>query len=73
MHRQAHYYIVHDRNQWLIKYDDEEYGPYLSQAEATQFAFDAARKVTDPGENAVVYLMVRNGHIRYVYQKPNLQ
>ncbi len=73
MQRQSRYYVVHDRNQWLIKYDDEEYGPYLTQAEATQFAFDAAQKVTDPGRNAVVYLMSKNGHVRYLYQKPYLQ
>ena len=65
------YFIVQDRNQWLIKYNDEEYGPYLTQAEATLFAVDAARKLSDRGENAVVYLMGENGRFRreWAYEK----
>ena len=60
----ARYFIVQDRNQWLIKYNDEEYGPYLTQAEATLFAVDAARKLSDRGEDAEVYLMGDNGRCR---------
>jgi hypothetical protein len=60
----ARYFIVQDRNQWLIKYNDEEYGPYLTQAEATLFAVDAARKLSDRGEDAAVYLMGDNGRCR---------
>lgn len=58
------YFIVRDRNAWLIKYNDEEYGPYLTQAEATLFAVDAARKLGDRGEHAEVYLMGDNGSFR---------
>jgi len=62
--QQARYFIVQDRNQWLIKYNDEEYGPYKTQAEATLFAVEAARKLTDRGEDAAVYLMGANGRMR---------
>jgi hypothetical protein len=60
----ARYFIVRDRNQWLIKYNDEEYGPYLTQAEATLFAVEAARKLSDRGEDAAVFLMGENGRVR---------
>jgi hypothetical protein len=60
----ARYFIVHDKNHWLIKYNDEEYGPYRTQAEATLFAVDAARKLSDRGEDAAVYLMGDNGRMR---------
>jgi len=59
----ARYIIVRDRNAWLIKYNDEEYGPYLSQAEATLFAVDAAKKLSDRGERAEVLLMNDNGRV----------
>ena len=60
----ARYFIVQDRNRWLIKYNDEEYGPYLTQTEATLFAVDAARKLSDRGEDAEVYLMSDSGRCR---------
>jgi fructose-1-phosphate kinase PfkB-like protein len=62
--RNARYYILNDRDQWLIKYNDEEFGPYLTQAEATLFAVEAAQKLSDRGANAVVYLMGDNGRFR---------
>jgi len=58
------YIIVRDRNAWLIKYNDEEYGPYKTQAEATLFAVEAARKLSDRGESAEVLLMHDNGRFR---------
>ena len=60
----ARYFIVRDRNQWLIKYNDEEYGPYRTQAEATLFAVEAARKLSERGENAAVYVLGANGRLR---------
>ena len=30
---------------WMVKYDDEEHGPYKSQSEAVHFAIDAAEKL----------------------------
>ena len=58
------YLIVRDRNQWLIKFNDEEYGPYLTQAEATLFAVEAAKKLNDRGEKAAVYIMGENGRFK---------
>jgi hypothetical protein len=60
----ARYLIVRDRNAWLIKYNDEDFGPYESQAEATLFAVEAARKLSDRGERAEVLLMGANGRVR---------
>lgn len=60
----ARYFIVHNepQNQWLIRYGDEEYGPYKSLDEAKVFAIDAAQKLGDRGESTEVCLMGENGH-----------
>jgi hypothetical protein len=60
----ARYFIVHDQIQdkWLIKYGDEEYGPYKTRDEAMLFAIDAAKKLGAYGESAEVCLMGENGH-----------
>jgi len=60
----ARYFIVHDeiRDEWRIRYGDEEYGPYKSHDEAKLFAIDAAQKLHDHGESAEVCLMGENGH-----------
>ena len=42
-------------NAWIIKFDDEEYGPYKSQSEAVRFAIDAAEKRN--GEKAKVVII----------------
>ena len=59
---QARYFIVQDRDSWMIKYDDEEYGPYQSRAEATMFAIEAAQRLGEHGKSADVCLMGENGH-----------
>jgi len=46
-----------DSNAWIIKFDDEEYGPYKSQSEAVRFAIDAAEKRNDYGEKAQVVII----------------
>jgi hypothetical protein len=61
--RNARYYIVNDRDQWLIRFNDEEFGPYLTQAEATLFAVEAAQKLSNRGANAAVYLRGENGRL----------
>ncbi|HVY20139.1 MAG TPA: DUF2188 domain-containing protein [Bauldia sp.] len=61
----ARYFIVQHDEEWLIKYDDEEFGPYLTQKEAMLFAVDAAQKLGEyGGANAEVCLMGENGHFR---------
>ena len=56
----AHYFVerltAHD-DVWMIKFDDEEYGPYKSQSEAVLFAIDAAEKRTEHGEKAQVVII----------------
>jgi hypothetical protein len=60
----ARYFIVRDQDKWLIKFGEEQYGPYKSQNEAMVFAVDAARRLGDYGESAEVCLMGENGHFR---------
>ena len=42
---------------WMIKFDDEEYGPYKSRSEAVLFAIDAAEKLNEHGEKAQVVII----------------
>jgi hypothetical protein len=42
---------------WMIKFDDEEYGPYKSQSEAVRFAIDAAEKRNEHGQKAQVVVI----------------
>ena len=34
---------------WMVKFDDEEHGPYMSQSEAVLFAIDAAERTWREG------------------------
>ena len=58
----ARYFIVQHDDLWSIKFNDEEYGPYRSKAEAMLFAIDAAQKLGSYGDNAEVVSMGENGH-----------
>ncbi len=58
------YFVVQDRNAWLIKFDDEEYGPYRTQGEAMTFAIEAAQKLGKHGQDAQVCVMDANGRLR---------
>jgi hypothetical protein len=60
----ARYFIVRQADDWIIKFEDEEFGPYSSQAEAMLFAIDAAQKLGEQGDTAEVCLMGENGHFR---------
>jgi hypothetical protein len=42
---------------WMIKFDDEEYGPYKSQSEAVLLAIDAAEKLNEHGAKAQVVII----------------
>jgi hypothetical protein len=59
---QARYFIVRNEDAWLIRYADEEFGPYKTQNEALLFAIDAAQKLGKHGDSAQVCLMGENGH-----------
>ena len=58
------YIVVQHKDEWLIKFGDEEYGPYHSRAEAMLFAIDAAQKLGAQGENTQVGLMGERGRFR---------
>lgn len=42
---------------WVIKFDNEEHGPYKSQAEAVLLAIDAAENLNKHGEKAQVVVI----------------
>jgi hypothetical protein len=50
----ARYYVVPDGDVWLLKFNDEEYGPFKSGREVMRFAIDAAEKLGRSGEAAHV-------------------
>jgi hypothetical protein len=56
------YFIVRQDQDWLIKFENEEYGPYHSCDEAMLFAIDAAQKLGEHGQNPQVCLLGDNGH-----------
>jgi hypothetical protein len=60
----ARYFIVRNQDAWVIKYDDEEFGPYKTQSEAMLFAVEAAKNLQKHGGEADVCLMGENGHFR---------
>ena len=62
---QSRYFVLRNQDdEWMIKFEDEEYGPYKSQSVAMLFAIDAAQKLGQRGSNAEVCLMGVNGHFR---------
>ena len=40
----ARYYVVRDRDGWMIKFEDEHYGPYRDHDDAVRLAVDASRR-----------------------------
>jgi hypothetical protein len=58
----ARYFIIQHDDRWVIKFNDEEYGPYKTKDEAMLFAIDAAQKLGQFGDNAEVVLMGEDGH-----------
>lgn len=60
----ARYFLLHNdvQDEWLIRYEDREYGPYKTLDEARLFAIDAAQKLGAHGQSAEVCLMGENGH-----------
>ena len=55
------YFLIQRDDDWMIKFADEEFGPYKSKAEAMLFAVEAARKLGQRGAEAEVCLMGENG------------
>ena len=48
------YYVVADRGMWRIKFEDEEYGPFLTHDDAMGFAYEGLRKLRQQGERGHV-------------------
>jgi hypothetical protein len=61
---EARYFVSKNDDVWIIKYQEEEFGPYISQAEAMMFAIEAAEKLGKQGVNPEVCLVGENGHFR---------
>ena len=55
------YFLVQRDDEWMIKFADEEFGPYRTKAEAMLFAVEAARKLNERGTDTEVCLMGENG------------
>lgn len=55
------YFLVQRDNDWMIKFADEEFGPYKTKSEAMLFAVEAARKLSERGTETEVCLMGENG------------
>jgi hypothetical protein len=60
----ARYYVVGDRDVWMIKFEDGESGPYASRDEAVVFAVDAAQKLGARGGRAHVCVVDDDGRFR---------
>lgn len=68
----SRYFVVRkDNEEWVIKFQDEEYGPYQSQSEAMLFAIEAAQKLGARGENPEICVMGTNGnfHPEWAYNR----
>jgi hypothetical protein len=61
---QSRYFVVQRSNDWVIKFHDEEFGPYQSKNEAMLFAVDAAQRLGQGGEHSEVCLKGENGRFR---------
>jgi hypothetical protein len=61
------YLVVHHGDEWLIKFDGEEYGPYRSEREAMLFAIDAAHSLGEQGEATQVERLDENGESRRIW------
>ena len=55
------YLVVRHRDEWMIKFEGEEFGPYKSKREAMLFAIDAAQKLGQQDEPTEVLVMGEAG------------
>ena len=55
------YFLIQRDDDWMIKFADEEFGPYKSKAEAMLFAIEAARKLSERGTETEVCLLSEDG------------
>jgi hypothetical protein len=60
----AHYYVVRHRSQWRIKFEDQDFGPYMTQRDAVVAAVTAAHRVGQHGHDARVLVQEGESHYR---------
>jgi len=58
------YLVLRHEDEWIIKFEGEEYGPYKTEREALLFAIDAAQKLGEGGEQTQVSLADEHGEHR---------
>ena len=70
----ARYLVVRHQNEWVIKFEGEEFGPYKSQGEAMLFAIDAAQKLGEQDDPTEVLVMGEAGEAKtaWTYGQPPL-
>jgi hypothetical protein len=61
------YLVLHRKDDWFITFDDEEFGPYQSEREATLFAVDAAHNLGEQGEETSVFRLDEDGEASRVW------
>jgi hypothetical protein len=61
------YCIVRQEDDWFIKFQGDQYGPYQTEREAILFAADAANKLGEQGEETQVLTLDENGDERAVW------
>jgi hypothetical protein len=69
---QTRYFVVRKADdKWMIKFENEEFGPYQSQSEAMLFAIEAAQRLGERGGSPEVCLMGLNGnfHPEWAYDR----
>jgi hypothetical protein len=64
--RLACYLVLHREDAWYIRFADEYFGPYRTEAEAQLFALDAAQKLGSKGERILVLRQDENGGTHHV-------
>ena len=55
------YWVERQEDDWFIRFDGADYGPYKSEREALLFAIDAANTLGGQGEETQVLLVDENG------------
>ena len=69
----SRYFLVQHDESWMIKFANEEFGPYKSKSEAMLFAVDAAKKLAGRGTTAEVCLMGENGFFHAEWSNQSAQ
>ena len=60
----ARYYVVGDREVWMVAFDNREYDSHSSHNEALLFAIEAAQKLGKCGESAHVCVVENDCRFR---------